>query len=223
MRRRPTSLHEEDLDAWLMTYADMVTLLLCFFILVFALAVPDGEKLKKLAEALRQQGFYDDTGVISDPYETLKKDISLALGASGYDDDIAISKQDDAVEVELASNSFFAPGSAKFTKAGIPMLEMLAKHITPMGARSIIVEVEGHTDDTPIATAQYPSNWELSSARASNVVRYLIAQGFPAEKLRAIGAGDSHPKAPNRDATGNPIPSNQELNRRVVIKLKRAQ
>lgn len=205
-----------------MTFADMAVLLMTFFVLMFALSTPDGNKFKKVAEALKKEGYYADAGVVSDPYETLKKDLSLALGSSGYDQFIAISDQDDAVNLELASSSFFERGSAKFSPAGMPMLELIASKVMALAKEDLVVEVEGHTDDTPIATEQFPSNWELSAARASNVVRFLIAKGFPPEKLRAIGMGSSHPKAPNRDATGTPIPANQELNRRVVVKLKRA-
>lgn len=214
---------DEDTDAWLITYADMVTLLLCFFIIMFAISTPNGKMLKKVAEALRAEGFYMDAGVINDPYEDLRKDLSLALGASGYDQFVAISEQDDAVTMELASSSFFEKGSAKFNKQGVSMLDVIAKQIMPFANRDFEVEVEGHTDDTPIATAQFPSNWELSAGRATNVVRYLVAKGFPANKLRASGMGAAYPKAPNRDATGNPIPVNQEMNRRVVVKIHKVQ
>lgn len=223
MIRRRQRRDEEDTDAWLITFADMVTLLLCFFIIMFAISTPNGQLIKKVAEALRKEGFYMDKGVIDDPYEGLRKDLSLSLGSSGYDQFVAISEQDDAVSMELASSSFFERGSAKFSKAGLPMLEVIASHLMPFVNKDIVVEVEGHTDDTPIATAQFPSNWELSAARATNVVRYLVAKGFPANKLRAIGMGDAYPKAPNRDATGNPIPANQEMNRRVVVMIHKVQ
>lgn len=214
---------DEDTDAWLITYADMVTLLLCFFIIMFAISTPDGEMVKKVSEALRKEGFYNDAGVIDDPYEDLKKELSLALGSSGYDQFVAISEQDDAVTMELASSSFFEKGSAKFSKQGVTMLAVISEKLKPLATKDIVVEVEGHTDDTPISTAQYPSNWELSASRATNVVRYLVAQQFPSNKLRAIGMGDGYPKAPNRDATGTPIPANQELNRRVVVKVHKVQ
>ena len=103
------------------------------------------------------------------------------------------------------------------------MLKLMSAQIMPLKNEPVSLEVEGHTDDSPVNSGQFPSNWELSAARASNVVRYLVAQGFPPEKLRAIGMGDSHPKAPNRDATGNPIPSNQDLNRRVVVRMVKAK
>jgi chemotaxis protein MotB len=217
MRRRKDD--HEDTEAWLITYADMVTLLLCFFVIMFAVSTPNGQMVQKVAEALRKEGFYADEGVIDDPYETLKKELSLQLGASGYDSAVSVSEQDDAVSMELASSSFFEPGRATFTPKALPMLALLSTQLMAFANRDITVDVEGHTDDTPIATATYPSNWELSAARAANVVRYFVAQGFPAAKLRAVGLGETHPKAPNRDSTGNPIPGNQELNRRVVVKL----
>ncbi len=220
MRRRR---EEEDTDAWLITYADMVTLLLCFFIIMFAISTPNGEMIKQVSEALRKEGFYNDLGVIDDPYEDLKKELSLALGSSGYDQFVAISEQDDAVTMELASSSFFEKGSAKFSKQGVTMLDVIAKQVAPLATKDVLIEVEGHTDDTPISTPQYPTNWELSAARATNVVRYLVAQGFPTNKLRAVGMASGYPKAPNRDSTGNPIPANQELNRRVVIKVHKVQ
>jgi chemotaxis protein MotB len=86
-----------------------------------------------------------------------------------------------------------------------------------------MITVEGHTDDMPIGTGQFPSNWELSTARASAVVRYLINNGIPAAKLRAVGYAQVMPKVPNRDVTGRPIPENQAQNRRVVIKLEKIE
>ena len=214
--------NDEDEDAWLITYADMVTLLLCFFIILFAMSSPDMKKLEQFGKELKAHGFYTDLVADEDPFETLKKNLDLSLGASGYDQFVAVTKTPDEVEVELASNSFFQPGSAKFTRDALPMLQLMASRIVPLAKDHIEIAVEGYTDDTPVHTDAFPSNWELSAARAANVVRYLIAQGFPQDKLKAVGFSDTHPKAPNRDATGTPIPSNQDLNRRVVVRLTRA-
>lgn len=222
MKRRPNH-HHEDEEAWLITYADMVTLLLCFFIIMFAVSSPDAERFKQVAEALRREGFRTSVIPQEDAYEELKQQLQMSLGASGYDQFVAVSDTPESVDVELASSAFFQPGAAKFTRQALPMLKAMAQRIVPLKDAKITIEVEGHTDDSPIRTAQFPSNWELSAARASNVVRYLVAQGFPAEKLRAIGMGDARPKAPNRDSAGNPIPANQDLNRRVVIRMVKAR
>ncbi|MEJ0009129.1 MAG: flagellar motor protein MotB [Alphaproteobacteria bacterium] len=212
---------EENEDAWLITFADMVTLLLCFFIIMFSMSSPDATQFKQVAAALREHGFYNDLVPQEDPYEKLKKQLAMSLGASGYDQFMAVSEQDHIVALDLSSSSFFERGSAKFTPEALPMLKLVASQLAPISKEHVVISVEGHTDDTPINTPSYPSNWELSSARAANVVRYLIASGFPAEKLRAVGFADTHPKAPNHDSQGNALPANEELNRRVVIKLLR--
>lgn len=210
---------DEDVDAWLMTFADMATLLLCFFIILFSMSSPDTTQFKKVAEALRKEGFYNSAIPTADPYEQLKTQLSLTLGASGFGQFMAVSSKEDQVEVELSATSFFEKGSAKFTKDALPMLTALVSQLEALKQEDVVIEIEGHTDDTPVNTKEFPSNWELSTARASNVVRYLIAKGFSAQKLKVVGYGSSRPKAPNRDSTGTPIPSNQELNRRVVVKL----
>lgn len=220
MRRRHA---DQDDDGWLITFADMCVLLMCFFVLLFALSSPDMQQFKMVADALRTKGFYNDAIPTDDPYEKIKKNLSLSLGASGFDKFMAATTSDQGIDVELSSGAFFTPGSAKFTAEAIPMLELLSKQIEPIAKANVLIEVEGHTDDSPVNSQQYPSNWELSAARASNVVRFLIAKGFPAEKLKAIGRGATVPKAMNRDAAGTPIPANQDLNRRVVVKLLKGE
>lgn len=215
-RRKPEGPEDE---AWLITFADMCVLLMCFFVLLFAMSAPDMSQFKQVAEALRTKGFYNDAIPTEDPYEKIKKQLSMSLGASGFDKFIAASETDKGIDIELSSGAFFVPGSAKFTPEALPMLELITKQILPVAKSEIMIEVEGHTDDSQVSSAQYPSNWELSAARASNVVRFLVAKGFPPEKLKAIGRGSTAPKAPNRDSAGTAIPVNQDLNRRVVVKL----
>ncbi len=219
--KKPRKSPDEDVDAWLMTFADMTVLLMCFFVLMFAMSSPNTAQFKQVAESLRLHGFYNDAIPAEDPYEKLKKELSMSLGASGYDQFMAVSEQNRIVALDLSATSFFAPGSAKFTPEALPMLKLLSAQIAPIADERVMISIEGHTDDTPTANDQYPSNWELSAARAANVVRYFIANGFPPQKLRAVGYGDTQPKAANRDARGNPIPANQEINRRVMIKLLR--
>lgn len=217
LRRRAHNEPED--EGWLITFADMCVLLMCFFVLLFAMSTPDITQFQKVAEALREQGFYNDAIPTEDPYEVLKKRLSMTIGASGYDKFIAASESDKGIDVELSSGAFFEPGSAKFAAAALPMLEMVSAQVMPLAKEDITLEIEGHTDDSPVRSEQYPSNWELSSARASNVVRFLAAKGFPQHKMKAIGRAASAPKAPNRDAAGTPIPANQDLNRRVVVRL----
>jgi chemotaxis protein MotB len=127
------------------------------------------------------------------------------------------------IVLQISSTAFFDSGSALLSETGRTILQGVATDLASVKYLGYQATVEGHTDDTPINTAQFPSNWELSTARASAVVRYLLEQGLPAPMLRAAGYADSFPIAPNRDAAGRSIPENQARNRRVVIKLEKIE
>lgn len=217
MQIKPPKREDDDIDAWLWTYADTITLLMAFFVILFALSTPTPQKFKEFAEQLRLEGFTKVERVSES--KKLKEKLQLMLEDSGFDQYASITETDKTIELELASSAFYETGSARFTKKGLPLLERVATQLKQFEATASSIEIEGHTDDSPIATDQFPSNWELSGARASNVVRFLIAHGLAANKLRAVGFSDTRPKAENRDATGNPIPANQDLNRRVVVKI----
>ena len=85
------------------------------------------------------------------------------------------------------------------------------------------ITIEGHTSDVAISSAMYPSNWELSSARASRLVRLFIDQGIDPDRLRAVGYADSLPKVPNLDTGGKPIPENRARNERMVVKVEKTK
>ena len=125
--------------------------------------------------------------------------------------------------IEMNSAAFFASGSAVLSEAGKNILSRVVARLHDDAYNDYNVTVEGHTDDSPVASKQFPSNWELSTARASAVVQYFITQGIDPGKLRAAGYADTKPKAPNRDAHGKAIPENQAMNRRVVIKLEKIE
>jgi chemotaxis protein MotB len=122
---------------------------------------------------------------------------------------------------QFSSTAFFASGTATLSDSGQSILQNLLGRLQSPAFATYRITVEGHTDDEPINSPQFPSNWELSAARAAAVVRYFIEHGIPADRLRAAGYADTHPLAPNRDAAGNPIPENQAKNRRVVIELEK--
>ncbi len=220
---KPSTLHrkrdEPEDDGWLITFADMCVLLMCFFVLLFSMSAPDEKQMRKVAESLREKGFYSDIVPTEDPYEKIRKELSSSIAARGFDRFVAASETPKGIDIELSSGAFFAEGSAKFTPEALPMLELIAQQILPAAQSEIMIEVAGHTDDAALTSQQYPSNWELSAARSANVVRFLISKGFPPEKMRVVGMAATKPKAPNRDASGTPIPVNQDLNRRVVVKL----
>ncbi len=229
---------ETHVDDWLMTYADMITLLLCFFAVFLAIAQPDETKFEEAKQQVKEQfskiGNHDalkgtytlpptkiDTPPSSDmPFEALPSIIDR-YNDDGKKDDVEIEKGDRITTIEMNSGTFFDIGSADLNEDGKKLLTDLLPTIQSKEYVNYMISIEGYTDDSPIKTAQFPSNWELSTARAAAVVRELIALGVDANRLRAVGFGDTNPKVPNRDASGGAISENQAQNRRVVIRLEK--
>ncbi len=125
--------------------------------------------------------------------------------------------------IQISSNAFFAPGSATLSDSGKTVLAEVAARLKSPSYDGYQITVEGHTDDEPVHGGNFPSNWELSTARAAAVVRCFIDSGLPAFRLRAAGYADTFPTVPNRDASGRPLRDNQARNRRVVIRLDRLE
>ncbi len=225
---------EANIDDWLMTYADMITLLLCFFAVFIAIAVPDETKFESAKEKVEQKFSGGSTSHLKGTYALPPTPIdtppmaeipfeALPSIVDRFNDqkDIEIEKGDRITTIELNSAPFFAKGSATLSEEGIEILTELQSSLSSPEYKDYMISVEGYTDDSPIKTAQFPSNWELSTARAASVVRSLIDLGIPADKLRAVGFAETSPKVPNRDANGEVIEANQALNRRVVIRLEK--
>ena len=124
------------------------------------------------------------------------------------------------LKIELSSNSLFNSGSADVKGSMQSSLTDLSGIIQGLGEEEYIVEVEGHTDNVPINTAKFPSNWELSSLRAVNVAKLFESMGVKKNQLSAIAYADTRPKQPNLDSNGTAIPENQATNRRVVVHVK---
>lgn len=116
----------------------------------------------------------------------------------------------DSVHLEISDSILFTPASAALTANGEQLLDELA---VTLKAHPYNLSVEGHTDNVPIQTARYPSNWELSSSRATEVTRRLIERGIAADRVRAVGYADTHPRADNATAAG------KARNRRVSLVL----
>lgn len=221
-----------------MTYADMITLLLCFFAVFLSVSVPKSERFEKASQNVRDQFGSSNTSqqktiaivpkkAFSEEEESEIIRDSLPSIVAHFDDNkgpqkARVEKKGDRITtIEMSSAPFFASGSATLSDEGKVILGGdILKLINDPKNRDYVVTVEGHTDDNPIATLQFPSNWELSTARAAAVVRFYLSQGVSSTRLRAAGYSDTFPKVPNRDAMGKPIPDNQAQNRRVIIKME---
>ena len=203
-------------EDWLVTYADAITLLMAFFVMMFSISEPSPEKFDAVADSIISELSGKDPIAKNTPFQNMAKAMKAE---ESEDSDVNSTKQ--GTTFNFKSSKLFKPGSAKLLPAAIPVLDRVAQLISFMGITNYSVDVEGHTDDIPIRTQQYPSNWELSATRATNVVRFLISRGIEPERLRAIGFADTRPKVPHRDAEGQLIKKNLVENRRVTIRVER--
>ncbi|MGM0412945.1 MAG: OmpA family protein, partial [Pseudomonadota bacterium] len=125
---------------------------------------------------------------------------------------LSVSEDKNFVEIEIDTSALFDSGGAEPTEAAVPILEAMGNILEPL---PFPVKVEGHTDNRAIETDRYPSNWELSAARAASVVRLLSSGGVGSDRLSAVGYGAERPIADNDTAEG------REENRRVVLVLEK--
>ena len=207
---------EEDKEDWLVTYADAITLLMAFFVMLLTFAEYDIPSFEEAAAAIKKEVGGGETTSPTTELQIAIQDVVYNMEA---DQVVDVSKDKRGLVIELASNAFYKPGSADIREAAIPVLEKMAQTIKAPRYEFYLIEVEGHTDDDPIATDRFPSNWELSTARATRIVRFLVDQGFQPTRLKATGYAETKPKVPNRDEAGQPIKENQAINRRVNIRV----
>jgi len=238
MSRRVNNRPAEPRGTWLLTFNDMITLLLAFFVLIISMSNIEATKVKGVADSvkkilgikLEQDG--NNRGVIESVIPSLRdEDIERArtqegskqVAGASKDKRMALYKALENLEgqkIVPLNNDFllsmnervlFSPGGAEITIKGHKALKALGGILQ---RSDVFVRVEGNTDNLPISTGQYPSNWELSLARAVNVVKYLASEGeISPERLSAAGYADTHPKATNDNV------QNRQLNRRVDIVL----
>ncbi len=211
---------EESEGPWLLSYADMVTLLMCFFILFFETEKKTGkfdepqkvlQRLKSLVTITNLESESTDEPMPTQTNEKSQTNLEtvFALGHSAPN----------TLDIVLLTTSMFKPGLAEMTRDGIATIEAVTNNIKMMSDTSLI-EVEGHTDSSPIKGSRFADNWELSTARATSVVRLLEKNGLPPSRMRASGLAHFQPLVPERDQRGFAILTNQAINRRIVIRLR---
>lgn len=176
---------------WMTTYSDLMTQVLIFFVMLFALSSAMNElqllKLKKELEKYIKEN-------------SLEKTIALVINEKG-------------LVVSLREKIMFDSGKAKLYPRAKQILSKISEYLVKIPNK---VRIEGHTDNVPISTLQFPSNWELSTTRATNVTRYLIEmKKFPSERISAGGYGEYYP------VVKNDTPKHRALNRRVDVVVRR--
>ncbi|HDL03806.1 MAG TPA: chemotaxis protein MotB [candidate division Zixibacteria bacterium] len=224
MARRKRGEDNENLDRWLLTYADLITLLLAFFIVMYSMSQVDAKKFGKMSRALSgalkggsiaiKRG--NDIGVTSGKgvmdighLMSIGKMIEEDSRKKGDDKPITTEMSERGLVIHIVESALFKQGSAKLEPQAQSVLEIVSQHLKGIDNH---VRIEGHTDNVPINTVKYPSNWELSSARATEVVRYFIDNKVVGpNEISALGYGEYRPLKPN-----NTI-ENRARNRRVDI------
>ncbi len=204
-------------EGWLVSYADMMTLLVGFFVILLSFSQVDQEKFEEVKKsAVKEFG-----GKYEKPFEDLSSRVMKAVEKNGLGGEISIIEKGATIEISILGPVLFETGQADLK----PEAQKILNDIVPILKNQIKefdVTVEGHTDDVPMSNAGFmKNNWELSGMRASRVLQQLIEDGIEKTKLTAIGYGDSKPLVPNRSSNGTAIVENQAKNRRVVLKLKR--
>ena len=200
---------------WLITLSDMLSLLLVFFIIFFAMSRVPGKK-KEIPIPI------NSSPVISSPVpnsqtnntiKTIQKEMGATVLGLGLDDQVMIQAGEQEILIIIKENVTFHTGEAAIIEGSQPILDTVAGIIKKYP--SFQVEIEGHTDDLPINTTQYPSNWELSVARATSVLKYLIAgHGLDPARFTIKGNAEQRPLFPNM------TPEQRAQNRRVEIRLR---
>lgn len=208
-RRKLKSQNEgESRDRWLISYADLVTLLLALFIVMYGAS--DRERAKLIAESFNGKSSAGDGILMADDGKREEKSSSetKVLENSVLLQKTKMKQTERGLVVSLSEAGFFAAGDATVSPEAKNVIKTLAESIQNS---NIPVRVEGHTDSTPISNIRYNSNWELSTSRASNVLQELVNNGIAPERLSASGYGGFQPVADNS------TPEGRAQNRRVDI------
>ena len=199
---------------WLISYADMMTLLWGFFVVLTIFSTPDPRKMERLKEvtAKAMGGEYEK------PFNQVGKELKQVVRAMDMGGEIKVDSVTDGLRITSDASRFFDSGSADlYPDAQAIVIEL--GEILKNTASGFRVIVEGHTDDLPINTKKFPSNWELSLRRASEVVRLFESMGIKHNILRPIGMADIQPLIDIAGLSGKKLKVARRKNRRVVIRI----
>ncbi|MCE5219235.1 flagellar motor protein MotB [bacterium] len=227
---------EENVERWLLTYSDMITLLMAFFIMMYAMSVLNLGKFSQLAVSVRSGfggeaqemmsgtlGISSDAGVLgtvlpADSFSLMAKIAGSVRDALPPEDvgNVEFLSEDGVVTIRVrADDVLFARGSADLTPQALRTLGAIAKVVAPLPNQ---LRIEGHTCDLPVHNARFANNWELSAQRAVNVLLYLVQQhGFSPGRISAAGYAETVPVVPNDSE------QNRARNRRIDIVLLQPQ
>jgi chemotaxis protein MotB len=206
---------------WLTSYADLMTLIACFFILMTAFANFDPESFSRKAAEMAKH-FSGEKPVEAEEQDPMTQLMSKLEDNSMLKENASIKMQMDGLVINFSGSALFDSGRADLKPEVREALDIMIDLVQEKSKDSRIV-VEGHTDDSPLVnSSRYRNNWELSGVRASRVVERFEEFGFDSKNLVAVGYGSTRPLKPNHDDNGQALFENMKENRRVVIKIMKA-
>lgn len=219
--------------AWMATYSDMVTLLLCFFVLLFSFATLDVQKFQAIAQSMSGSLGVLDSGITltmeplvnsfpadspteeAEEFNKIFEQMSEYIRENNLEASIILRLDERGLLVRFLDDVLFDSGKADLTPKAREIINKVAEIIKQNNKN---IRVEGHTDNVPINTFRFPSNWELSTTRAVNVVKHLIEENnIKPERMSASGYSDQHPVDDNNTSEG------RQKNRRVDMVILREE
>lgn len=235
----PNTMKGEPMEEWMLTYMDTVTLLVTLFVLILSFSSMSEEKFGALVEGLRLDKYgagimtgstrmmdllpaqeradepsldnrLKQPNAAAPSRENITRRLQAAIAKQGLDRFVEVKLSEGLIDLQLQENVLFPSGSAELIESGNAVLRRLMPLLSPGDFRIV---VQGHTDSIPISTEWFPSNWELSGARAASVVRALISLGVDESRLQISGFAHTHPVDTNTTTAG------RTKNRRVNIVL----
>ena len=177
-------------ELWLVSYADMMTLLCGFFLILLSFSKVDDNKFEKMKEAASKVF----GGEYQKPFAELSKSVRQVIDRLGLGDQVTINENEKGVELSFRGGFFFESASTQLRLPATELLSVLVPELKK-SENEFHFKIEGHTDSLPVRMKEIPSNWELSSVRACTVLRIFEAAGFPKSRLKAVGYADTQPVA----------------------------
>jgi chemotaxis protein MotB len=232
MPKKPKHEEHENHERWLVSYADFITLLFAFFVVMYSISTVNEGKFRVVSQSIVQalnplinlsatslrfqpesSGGPTSARAISIDMQLYKR-LSDAIQATDTADRVKMAQGERGVTVSITDTMLFQPGQAEVLNEARGTLSRVAAALKEFPHQ---IRIEGHTDNVPIHTKEFPTNWELSTARALNITRFLAEEGYlPPERLAASGYGEFHPVA------GNDTPEGRAQNRRVELVILKA-
>ena len=247
-RKRLEPPQEEGSPAWMNTYGDMVTLLLTFFVLLFSFSTIDAKKWKAVVQAFTGRTDYDGPTATLDPdfdpadivfpvatpepsatpeadganmekrFNELYQKVRNHIMLNGLDFALNVTKDDDLIIIRITDTALFDSGQENIRPEALNLLDSIVSLFDEYDEAIQGIQIEGHTDNVPIRSARFKSNWELSTSRAVSVVQYCIENSsLSPMKYAASGYGEYHPIADNDTEEG------KAKNRRVDFVIQSAE